>query len=233
MFQQIISKVKKATESSSLIEKLTSSLLFLLISINLVKAQDIQLSIQSGHSNIITAVDLSPDGRFIASASKDKRIIIWDRKTQKQFMTLIGHKGAVNDVLFSITGDTLYSVGTDKLCIQWAIPSGKIIKTFESDKRLFIIERNNVSGNIILAGENIGIYDVKLNLIESIGIKTFSRRNPSTLVDLKISTDGNLLAYTDGAGVANVIDFKNKRQVEVSRDFVNSIAFGEDLKVFT
>ena len=55
----------------------------------------------------------SPDGKFLASGSKDNRIIFWKIQpeiSKNPYRFLEGHEFIVNDVLFSNEGKKLISV---------------------------------------------------------------------------------------------------------------------------
>ena len=58
----------------------------------------------SGHRNWVYAVAVSPDGRLLASASKDKTLRIWDPASGRLLHTLTGHQHWVPDVAFSPNG---------------------------------------------------------------------------------------------------------------------------------
>jgi WD40 repeat protein len=54
----------------------------------------------TGHSNLIPTVDVSTDGKMIASASYDRTARLWDAKTGKLLRTLSGSRNAVMTVQF-------------------------------------------------------------------------------------------------------------------------------------
>ena len=82
-----------------------------------------------GHSASIESIAYSPDGAYIASASVDKTIMIWEIETGRLLRTLVGHTDDVNSVCYSPDGKYLASSSADKTIKLWEVKTGECVKT--------------------------------------------------------------------------------------------------------
>src|SRR6185437_702253 len=64
-----------------------------------------------GHTNQVLAVVFSPDGKTIATSSKDGLIKLWQVSSGEELLTLRGHANWVNGLAFSPKGDVLATGG--------------------------------------------------------------------------------------------------------------------------
>ncbi|MGF2034672.1 MAG: AAA-like domain-containing protein, partial [Nostoc sp. CmiVER01] len=80
-----------------------------------------------GHSEEVYSVVFSPDGKTLASASRDNTIKLWNLDTGKEISTLTGHSDYVNSVVFSPDGKTLASASDDNTIKLWNLDTGKEI----------------------------------------------------------------------------------------------------------
>ena len=81
------------------------------------------------HTAKIVDIDFSEDEQFLASASWDHTIKIWNIKTGKVVKSIEGHNGPVNSVKFSDNGQYLYSAGYDGTIRYWRISDGQEVRT--------------------------------------------------------------------------------------------------------
>src|SRR5437773_5729762 len=81
-----------------------------------------------GHHGSVMAVTFSPDGKLLASSSRDKTIKLWDVATGALIRTLTEHTADVYDVAFSPNGNLLASAGADKTIKLWDAHSGKVVR---------------------------------------------------------------------------------------------------------
>jgi WD40 repeat protein len=88
-----------------------------------------------GHSGGVNAVQFSPDGSKLASASDDNRVMVWNPSTGAHLHTLEGHSGEANAVQFSPDGSKLASASTDKKVMVWDPSTGAHLHTLEGHSR--------------------------------------------------------------------------------------------------
>lgn len=67
---------------------------------------------------MVSAVALSPDGKTIASASKDNTIKLW-HIDGREIVTLTAHSDRLSAVAFSPDGKSLASASEDNTVILW------------------------------------------------------------------------------------------------------------------
>ena len=80
------------------------------------------IQVFSGHSGPVYAVDISPGGDLVATASFDGTLKIWNVSDGAERATYSGHKGKVMSVAFSPDGQSLLSGGEDKTVKLWDVP---------------------------------------------------------------------------------------------------------------
>ncbi|MFO0889428.1 MAG: WD40 repeat domain-containing protein [Isosphaeraceae bacterium] len=74
-----------------------------------------------GHTDVIGAVAISPDGRRLATGGDDRLIKLWDTATFDEIFTLRGHQSGVIALAFSPDGRRLVSGSIDHTAKVWDI----------------------------------------------------------------------------------------------------------------
>eukprot|EP00884_Botryococcus_braunii_P005211 jgi/Botrbrau1/14691/Bobra.0108s0047.1 len=79
----------------------------------------------SGHVQIVNHVSFSPDGRWLASASFDKSIKLWNGVSGAFVATLLGHVGPVYQAAWSSDSRLLVSASKDSTLKVWGCGNKK------------------------------------------------------------------------------------------------------------
>lgn len=100
-----------------------------------------QTQVYAQHTDLVRAVDISPDGSLVASGSgplalpadpadADVTARIWDAETGEQIQVLRGHTDMVDSVRFTLDGRYLLSASRDGTIRRWHLDSGETINTY-------------------------------------------------------------------------------------------------------
>lgn len=85
------------------------------------------LHVLTGHTNSVTSVCTTPDGRYALSASTDSTVRVWDLATGRPVRTLSGHGGEVSSV--RAAADGAHAITHDHAARVWELTSGRCVRT--------------------------------------------------------------------------------------------------------
>ncbi|MEG4632638.1 WD40 repeat domain-containing protein [Microcoleus sp. AR_TQ3_B6] len=183
------------------------------------------------HSNLVSSVSFSPDGKTLASGSYDKTIKLWDITTGKEIRTLQGHSSSVNSVSFSPDGKTLASGSVDNTIKLWDITTGKEIRTLQGHSNSVRGVSFSPDGKTLASGsydKTIKLWDITTGK----EIRTLQGHS-SSVNSVSFSPDGKTLASDSDDKTIKLWDIttgKEIRTLQGHSNSVNSVSFSPDGK---
>jgi WD40 repeat protein/tRNA A-37 threonylcarbamoyl transferase component Bud32 len=86
----------------------------------------------SGHTEFVTSVACSPDGRLLASGADDRTVRLWDARTGQAIHSDMRHQGRIYGLAFSPDSRLLAS-GSDEGTVKlWDTAIGAPVRTFQT-----------------------------------------------------------------------------------------------------
>ncbi|NNF24304.1 MAG: c-type cytochrome [Rhodobacteraceae bacterium] len=168
---------------------------------------------RTGHTAKVMALEVSPDGKWVASASWDSRIGLWPvAGGPARFLS--GHQLGVNDIAFTADGSQLFSASTDGSIRIWDVETGQELQRLLSHgfgvNQLVL---NEAAGWLAYGAVDGGTRIVDTVTGELLHDFTLERRPI-----LAMATDPEMrqIAVGDGEGYIMVIDTTTWR---ITRDF--------------
>ncbi len=130
----------------------------------------------NGHSNYVSAVGWSPDGKRIASASGDGTVQVWDAANGGHVLTYRGHSGDVLTLAWSPDGQYIASGGLDMTVQVWNASTGARVSTYHGHSDVVYDVAWSPDGTRIASASNDGSVQI-WDALTGKNIATFS--NPS------------------------------------------------------
>jgi WD40 repeat protein len=106
------------------------TLIFLLLGSYVFAGVQPEVVLTTGHADQVNAMVTSPDGRFLASAGNNKIVKIWEIATTREFRTLSGMDGRIDQMTFANDNIHLAAATSQNEVIVWNVITGKeVFKT--------------------------------------------------------------------------------------------------------
>jgi WD40 repeat protein/serine/threonine protein kinase len=106
-----------------------------------------------GHTNLVTSICFSVNGREVVSGSDDRSVRIWDLNSGKNLLILKGHLESVSSVAYSRDGNSVVSGSWDGTAKLWRLPDGAQVKVLKGhEDKVTSVGFLNESGYVVTAG---------------------------------------------------------------------------------
>ena len=190
-----------------------------------------EISLLTGHTEVVRTVVFSPDGKTLASGAQDATIKLWNVESGENTATFVRNGIGVESVAFSPDGKIL-AAGTESSTVKlWDTENGQNIATFKGHAfRVFSVAFSSDGKTVASGAED---KTIKLWNVET-------RQNTATLTGHKkvifsvaFSPDGKILASGSGDDTVKLWHVETGQNLHTfkHRDRVFSVAFSPDGKL--
>ncbi|KAK7316673.1 hypothetical protein RJT34_00308 [Clitoria ternatea] len=188
--------------------------------------------ILEAHDDEVWYVQFSHNGKYLASASKDRSAIIWEVDVNGGLSIkhkLLGHQKPVSSVSWSPNDQELLTCGEEEAVRRWDVSTGKCLQVYEKAGPGLVSCAWFPSGKCILSG----LSDKSICMWELDGKEVESWKGQRTLKisDLEITGEGEhiLSICKDNAILLFNKETKNERFIEEDQT-ITSFSLSKDSK---
>jgi WD40 repeat protein len=187
------------------------------------------------HGDTVTAAAFCPDGRTVATASRDGTLSLWETESGKERVRFRGHAGAVLALAFPREGEQLISGGADGTVRFWRVPrppwnenplAGEEARCFHLSREEVQTVALSADGSTAAAGTADGVL-VVWDLNSDKERHRFTQEGQ--VYCLALSADGKQLAANQAACGAVLWDtLKGEVRHRLGAGAIASLAFSPD-----
>lgn len=159
------------------------------------------------HSGPVSAVDFSPDSKFIVSSSIDGTVRLWSTELAASLVAYKGHMLSVWDVSFAPEfGHYFASCGADRTARIWTTERSQPVRIFPGHQGDVDIVRWHPNVHYIATGSSdrsVRLWDIRNG--ECVRILA---GHETAITALEFSADGTTLGTADAAGLVSTWDLR-------------------------
>lgn len=181
------------------------------------------------HTQPVVALGVSPDSRYLATASADRTVRLWEVATGRLLHTLDRHDGNVSSVAFSPEGRYLASGDVGGTVRLWEARTGRLVQRLEGHTALALAVAFSRDGGRLASGGADGtvrLWEVRRGrALRVLGGHT------GYVLSVAFSPDGRRLASSGADGTIRLWDPAAGRRIQLMNDhgaWVISVAFSPD-----
>ncbi|MCX6064751.1 MAG: hypothetical protein NT121_03220, partial [Chloroflexi bacterium] len=182
-------------------------------------------------ANNVSHAKFSPDGKFVAGATWDGEILIWDSKSTNRIRTLKGYPNFLYSFDFSPDGSIVAGVGRDSNIVFWDTKTGDVLLDQKTAYFLNVLTFFPVSNKLAVpVGLEIQIWDSEKQSLSG-RLKNGSAKGDFN--DIAISPDEKWLISGQSDGNVLLWDLDSLALVQVIEgdgDAIASVKFSLDGK---
>ncbi|ORZ20910.1 WD40-repeat-containing domain protein [Lobosporangium transversale] len=175
-----------------------------------------------GHTNEVWYISFSHDGKYLASASQDTKVIIWSMETFEAIHTLEGHQKEVSWCVWSPDDTQLLTTGFDKMVKLWDVQTATCKSTFNRHNDTVNCLGWLPDGERFLSGSGRNLF-LMTTTGEVLRLWQFAVR------DMAISADGKTLVVMGGT-VIRIINLEDMSTISTleETDGITAISLSKD-----
>lgn len=159
-------------------------------------AQDLYINLQKGHGAAVKSLELSTDGKFLFTGSRDKSIKMWDVQSGLEIKSFFSHESTINDLSIGKNSNMLASSSADLTIKLWDVKKGENVWTSPQSKEYMTAVALSPDGRYVAVGgydDIMVVYDIKTkDSVVSLAVE--SERGKGFGISLEWSEDGKWLA---------------------------------------
>ncbi len=181
------------------------------------------------HSNYVTGAAFSPDGKFFATVSEDRRAKLWNAVSRREVFSMPGHTQGILCVAFSPDGKLMATGGWDRRIRMWEPTTGTELKSMEGHTKFVAALAFSPDGKLLVssgADRTVRLWDPRTRR----PVRTITGHDGS-VEGLAFSPDGKLLATASLDRTVRLWEIPEGREIrslEGHAGHVQGVAFSPD-----
>lgn len=184
------------------------------------------------HEGPVTAMTISLDGKFLATAGDENTIKIWEIATGAPKQTLKGHSAEIYSIAFSANGKWLASGSADKTVKVWDTTEGKELHTLSGHEGMVRSVAFSPDSKWLVSGSNdktVRVWDP-----ESGQPVSTIQGHTDSVTSVAFSPDGKMLATAGWDRLIKLWEtgtWKERRTLQGHKDYSEVLHRGDSIQM--